>query len=64
MVNTSPSWSPDGQSIVFARFTPGTDRVPAGESELFAVNVDGTGIRRVTDTPGEELAPDWNPAEP
>jgi Tol biopolymer transport system component len=62
--NTSASWSPDAQSIVFTRFTPGTDYVPPGESELFVVKVDGTGLRRLVDAPGEELAPDWNPAGP
>jgi TolB protein len=62
--NTSASWSPDAQSIVFTRFTPGTDYVPPGESELFVVKVDGTGLRRLVDAPGQELAPDWNPAGP
>jgi Tol biopolymer transport system component len=60
---TPPSWSPDAQSIVFARFTPGSF-APPGPSEMFVVNVDGTDLRRVTDAPGEELAPDWNPAGP
>lgn len=60
---TSPSWSPDMQFIVFARFSP-AGWVPAGPSEMFVVNVDGTGLRRVVDAPGEELAPDWNPAGP
>jgi Tol biopolymer transport system component len=64
MANTSPSWSPDGQSIVFARFSPGTDWVVPGQSELFAVNVDGTGLRRVTSVPGGAFAPDCNPAGP
>ncbi|MEP7226877.1 MAG: hypothetical protein ABI785_05920 [Gemmatimonadales bacterium] len=64
MANTSPSWSPDGQSIVFARFSPGTDWVVPGQSELFAVKVDGTGLRRVTSVPGGAFAPDWNPAGP
>jgi Tol biopolymer transport system component len=64
MANTSPSWSPDGQSVVFARFTPGSDWVAPGQSELFAVNVDGAGLRRVTSVPGGAFAPDWNPAGP
>ncbi len=59
---TSPSWSPDGQSIVFEQFFyPWTGREP---SEVFAVNVDGTGLRRVISMPGGAFAPDWNPAEP
>ncbi|MFL5492128.1 MAG: TolB family protein [Gemmatimonadales bacterium] len=60
---SSPSWSSDGRSLVFARFTP-AGWVPAGPSEMFVVNVDGTGFRRVADAPGEESAPDWNPVAP
>jgi Tol biopolymer transport system component len=57
---TSPSWSPDGKSIVFAEYTPAA-WVPAGPSGMFVVNVDGTGFRSLADIPGEELNPDWNP---
>jgi TolB protein len=62
--NTSPSWSPDGQSLVFARAGAASDWVPPGKSELFVVNADGTGLRPVTDVPGDAFAPDWNPAGP
>jgi Tol biopolymer transport system component len=64
MVNTSPSWSPDGQSIVFARFTPVDLERVVPEPELFAVNVDGTGLRRVLSVPGGAFSPHWNPAGP
>jgi Tol biopolymer transport system component len=60
---SSPSWSPDGQSLVFARFTP-AGWVPAGPSEIFVVSLDGTGLRQLADAPGEELAPSWNPTAP
>ena len=62
--NISPSWSPDGQSIAFVRaHTHSWDVVPQ-HTELFAVNVDGTGLRPVTIVPGGVFAPDWNPAGP
>lgn len=53
-----PAWSPDGRRIVF------TQVVPAGETEqadLFVVNADGSGLRRLTDTPDNEGAPVWSP---
>jgi Tol biopolymer transport system component len=48
-----PSWSPDGESIVFS------DRHSDG-SEISMVRPHGTGIRTVTDTPGLQAQhPDW-----
>src|SRR4051812_37061270 len=38
---SSPSWSPDGLSIVFGK-----------SDEVFAVNADGTGLRHITNAPG------------
>jgi Tol biopolymer transport system component len=61
--NTSPSWAPDGQSIVFARFYPVFSGVPS-QSDVFAVNVDGSGLRQVTTVTGGAFAPDRNPAGP
>jgi Tol biopolymer transport system component len=61
--NTSPSWAPDGQSVVFARFHPAFSGVPP-QGDVFAINVDGTGLRQVTTVPGGAFAPDWNPAGP
>ena len=61
--NTSPSWSPDGQSIVFARFFPVFTGVPE-QGDVFAINVDGSGLRHVVTAPGGAFAPDWNPAGP
>ncbi len=48
-----PDYSPDGLRIVFAMFR---DR----PSDLFVVNVDGSGLRRITHTADRsELSPDW-----
>ncbi|HMX95546.1 MAG TPA: hypothetical protein PKC50_09905, partial [Elusimicrobiota bacterium] len=43
--NRYPSWSPDGQKIVF-----GSDRT--GNNELFVMNADGTGAVQMTSNPG------------
>jgi TolB protein len=64
LVNTSSSWSPDGQYIVFAQFIPSWLGPVPEQSDLFAINVDGTGLRRITTVPGGAFAPDWNPARP
>jgi len=52
-----PVWSPDGSKIVFTSWRYGT--------ELFVVNIDGTGETRLTaDTPGKGTGssdPSWSP---
>ena len=49
-----PSWSPDGTALVFDTY--------AG---LYRVNVDGTGLERITESPREpacyHLEPSWSP---
>lgn len=51
----SPDWSPDGKLLAFVRMVTRTN------SEIFVVNVNGTGIRRLTHLAGSEAAPDWQP---
>lgn len=58
-----PSWSPDGSQIVFVRYE--NDQT-TGEFfiDLFVMNADGTGERRLTDRvpPNcNRLSPDWSP---
>jgi Periplasmic component of the Tol biopolymer transport system len=59
-----PSWTPDGSRIVFsASVGEGTD--VGGEPfqmDLYSMRVDGTGLRRLTDTPGvQEQQADVSP---
>jgi Tol biopolymer transport system component len=51
---TTPSWSPDGQQLVFTGYD-------GGLSDLFIVNVDGTGLRRLTNDRYADLQPAWSP---
>jgi TolB protein len=50
----SPSWSPDGQSLVFA-----SNR--GGKEEIYTIGTDGTGLTRLTDNSATDAWPDWRP---
>ena len=50
----SPSWSPDGQQIVFTGLDGGT-------SDLFIVNRDGSDLRRLTNDRYADLQASWSP---
>ncbi|HYX82351.1 MAG TPA: BamA/TamA family outer membrane protein [Gemmatimonadales bacterium] len=50
----TPQWSPDGQQLVFSGFSNGF-------TDLFVINRDGTGLRRLTDDKYADLHPAWSP---
>jgi TolB protein len=50
----SPTWSPDDRQIAFA-----SDR--AGKFQIFAMNSDGSNVRRLTNDKGEDSSPAWAP---
>lgn len=59
----SPVYSPDGTRIAFLRSTMRNEENREGSSDLYVVNADGTGLRRLTRTPGRtELYPSWDPS--
>ncbi len=52
-----PAWSPDGKRLAFMAQTPeGTENY-----EIHVINADGTGLRRLTDSPAEDGWPAWSP---
>lgn len=53
----SPSWSPDGSQIVLESDRDGND-------EIYMVNVDGTGLENLTNTPdSDEGGSTWGPGQ-
>ncbi len=51
---TGPSWSPDGRQLVFSG-------ARGGLTDLYIVNVDGTGVRRLTKDAFGDFQPQWSP---
>ena len=49
----APAWSIDGRRIYFMSFRPST----GGDVEIFVMNADGSGLTRLTTSPGEDGGP-------
>lgn len=56
-----PVYSPDGSAIALIRLGEESER-PEVELDLFVMNVDGSGERQLTETPGWEMSPSWDPS--
>jgi Tol biopolymer transport system component len=57
-----PAWSPDGRRLALAQWTDvAGDAVADGQLDLWVVQADGSGPRRLTTTPGNEGRPAWSP---
>jgi hypothetical protein len=60
---SSPVYSPDGTKIALIRETEDFVSGNGEDTDLFVINADGTGLRRLTHTPGRvELSPSWDPS--
>jgi Tol biopolymer transport system component len=55
-----PSWSPDGRRLAFMSMQP---HATGGDPnyDVFVIGLDGTGLTRLTDWPGEDGWPAWSP---
>lgn len=53
-MNQEPTWSPDGQKILFVTRRDGND-------EIYVMNKDGSDPVRLTNTPKRESEPSWSP---
>ncbi len=54
-----PAWSPDGKRIAFMSMQPDA-RGSDPNYDVFVVNADGSGLRQLTDWPGEDGWPAWS----
>jgi Tol biopolymer transport system component len=57
--DANPTFSPDGTRIAFFASKPGVS--PPGAGALFTVNVDGSGLRRITPWGGAFMDQGWSP---
>ena len=55
-LNISPSFSPSGSRMVFAR------SVGAGNTEIFVSDRDGSNLRQLTHSSGIDTNPEWSPS--
>jgi TolB protein len=51
---TDPAWSPDGRRIAFVSRRD-------GRSHLYVMRLDGSGVRRLTDSAADDASPTWAP---
>jgi TolB protein len=52
--NSLPAWSPDGSKLAFTLSQ-------GGNQEIYVINKDGTGLRRMTNHPEIDTSPTWSP---
>ena len=59
----SPVYSPDGSQIALVRRTVEYGKDRGEDTDLYVIDADGSGVRRLTRTPGRpELYPSWDPS--
>lgn len=54
---SNPRWSPDGRDLAFVSFRPDAP----GNADIFVAEADGSHVRPVIDTGGDDFFPDWSP---
>jgi Tol biopolymer transport system component len=62
----SPAWSPDGRRLAFVSFVDHDGALCSADTcppngEIYTVNVDGTGLTRLTEGKADDEHPTWSP---
>jgi Tol biopolymer transport system component len=60
-IDDDADWSPDGRRIVFMSHPVTDDPQRSNLAEVYVINVDGTGLTRLTFNAEEERGPSWSP---
>ncbi|WP_425235711.1 TolB family protein [Ulvibacterium sp.] len=61
-INWFPEYSPDGSRITFTSNRDDPQLSDSGNYNIYMMNQDGTGLRQITDLPGQEVHPKWHPS--
>ena len=56
-----PAWSPDGTRIAFTGGSPVGSSPVGNYSDIYVINVDGTGLTNLTNHPAVDMDPAWSP---
>lgn len=59
--DSEPAWSPDGTKIAFTRIPFSALGLGFTQKDVWIVGADGTGLRQLTDTTGEDHDPSFSP---
>ena len=58
----NPAVSPDGSRILFAS-DAGTDDQGRANNDIYMINFDGSGLKRLTQNGSDDIMPAWSPSE-
>lgn len=61
VMNTDPALSPDGTQIAFISLVDSIPGFPARRPDVYVMNVDGSGVRRLYASPNTSWHPTWSP---
>lgn len=56
-----PTWTPDGQRVAFSSDRDSPSGSPSIDMDIFAMNVNRTGLIQLTNAPGQQRQPAWSP---